>query len=270
MNKVRILAALLVMAGSLTAVGHVHAAIVFMHGWQSNTSLYSVDTVSGTETLIGSSGLSSVGGLSFDSAGTLFGIDRDSRNLYTFDLGTAAATLVGNTGLVSIEGLSFASDGNTLYASGGGTLYSVNKTTGAASSLGSIGLADVDGLTVASTSVATSVGTFAAGTLFAVDTGRLYAIDAGTLAVTSLGPASASESLAFAADGSLFGHDFYGSLYEIDLVAMSSSLVASTSGPITGLASMSTTVPEPAAIAVWSILGLVGIGLVRRRRRNAC
>ncbi len=29
-------------------------------------------------------------------------------------------------------------------------------------------------------------------------------------------------------------------------------------------------VPEPAAIAVWSILGLVGIGLVRRRRRKAC
>ena len=221
----------------------VHAVEVFMHGWQFNTNLYSVDTDTGIETLIGNSGRNNVGGLSFSGANVLYGLTVTGF-LYTFNVTTAAPTLIGSTGL-SLEGLSFASNGTTLYASGGSSLHTIDLNTGMSSLVGSIALSEVDGLTVAPISVNTIAGTFPAGTLFSTDTNTISAIDPNSLAVTTLGSAEADEALAFAPDGTLYGHNFGDSLYEIDLLTLNSTLVANTSGPIAGLAVL---VPEPSTV----------------------
>lgn len=72
-------------------------------------SLFTIDTATAIPTMIGSTGISDTGmepiaGLTFDSAGTLWGMLDD--DLYTIDINTGVATFYMETGLVDVSGLS--------------------------------------------------------------------------------------------------------------------------------------------------------------------
>jgi hypothetical protein len=241
----------------LVAAQSASAVTIFVHEYRidGTARLLTVETDTGVETEIGTTGIDRAGGMTFDPSGTLYVVDRsDEAILYSVDPATAVATALGATSINNrpAQGLTFGLDG-TLYGSGGGFLFRIDPATGAATNLGSIGAADVDGLTVAPVDVDTAVGTFPAGTLIALDSTRLYAIDPVTLTTVLIGfGVSATESITFSGDGRLFGHDFGGlTLYEIDPLQLSATPVATTSSAIPAIASPTlfgapANAPEPA------------------------
>jgi len=272
LTTLKTLAPTILTVGLTTWASAASAIPLLMHGWGgSNTDLYQFETSTSTEIVIGSTGISNMGSMAMSAAGVLYGMST-SNQLYTIDTLSAAATLVGVGSATSTpEGMTFGLDGTTLYTSGGGSLFSVDTATGASTNLGSIGMRDIDGLTVAPTSVNTAAGTFAAGTLFGTDTNTLFAIDVVTLATTIIGGVQANEALSFDSDGNLYGHNFWGDLYSIDPLAMTSSLIGSTSARITaltgfGLTGNTTTaaVPAPATLALFG-LGFAALGWSRRK-----
>ncbi|RPI55047.1 MAG: PEP-CTERM sorting domain-containing protein, partial [Deltaproteobacteria bacterium] len=79
----------------------------------SPSSLYTVDTTTGTATLIGSTGISSyIIGLEYDETNAILYMlaDLDNfgsgfSNLYSLNTATGAATLIGSTGVSSLDGI---------------------------------------------------------------------------------------------------------------------------------------------------------------------
>lgn len=73
------------------------------------SSLYTVDTTTGTSSLIGNMGLNtSYFGLAFDEInGILYGNGADANSLYRIDVTTGAATLIGANGVSDIDGLAW-------------------------------------------------------------------------------------------------------------------------------------------------------------------
>lgn len=73
----------------------------------SQYQLHTVNPATGVTTLVGGTGVFdtgfAVGGLSFSSDGTLYGVMND--NLYGLNTATGAATLIGPTGFLNIAGL---------------------------------------------------------------------------------------------------------------------------------------------------------------------
>jgi hypothetical protein len=112
--------------------------------------LVTIDPVSGVASIMGSTGLSSVGFAG--GINGLFEVDYAS-NLYSIDPNTGAATLVGATGLAANSGswdTSLSDDGTNLYftAGAGGALdelYQLNAATGIATDLGSTGVSGIAG-----------------------------------------------------------------------------------------------------------------------------
>ncbi|RLF31669.1 MAG: hypothetical protein DRN07_06680, partial [Thermoplasmata archaeon] len=104
-------------------------------------ALYTVDPVTGTMTLIGSTGVDLTGIAYDDNTGTMYA--SGAYDLYTIDLSTATATYVGpfGTGGLMID-IACDNDGN-LYGHDIGTdsIYSIDPSTGAATLIGSTGLA---------------------------------------------------------------------------------------------------------------------------------
>lgn len=273
MRAARTAVGILTLAAIATAAApRAEAEIIYAHRF-SQGDLVRFDTDTATETVIGNTGITNAFGFSFSPSGTLYGLNQ-SGNLYTIDLNTAATTLIGDTGLGGSgpEALAFDLAGNLIGATSGSQLYSINATTGAASLIGNVtGITDVDGLSVAPTALTVAgVGAVAAGTIFSVDSGTLYAIDPNTLVATNLGSTNGSETLAFAPDGTLFVHDFSGSLYTRDLATGVESLVMSTSGSIASMAIQGSVsaVPEPSSLALLSIGACVAGALRRRRQRH--
>jgi hypothetical protein len=121
------------------------------------SELISIDPVSGTSSIIGSSGLqlSSVGFAGGYNG--LFEVDYNS-NLFSINPNTGAAALIGATGLAANNGgwdTSLSDSGTNLYftAGGGGAidqLYEINPTTGLATDLGSTGVTGVAGSAIVS------------------------------------------------------------------------------------------------------------------------
>ena len=116
-------------------------------GSEGPATLYTIDSTTGTETLVGLTGYSRVGAIDFDpSTGTLYGVGVKTNDgiggfeLITLDITTGVATSVGLTGVTSsFQDISFRSDG-TLFAYAGGSLYTLDLMSGAATLLGPTGL----------------------------------------------------------------------------------------------------------------------------------
>lgn len=265
---VRLVSIVVLASSAMTA----QAEVIYAHRF-SQGDLLRFDTNTATETVIGNTGLTGAFGFSFSPTGTLFGINQNA-NLYTINLNTAATNLIGNTGLGGVESLTFDLSGNLLAAqSGAGGLHQINTTTGAAINLGTIsGISDVDGLTVAPVSLSVlGFGTAPAGTFFAIDSGTLYLINPSTLVATNLGSSNGDESLAFAPDGTLFLHNFFGTLYTRNLATGVETVVMATSGSVASMAVEQgvAAVPEPSTLVLWSLGAVTFVGLGWRRRKQA-
>ncbi|MDT0605289.1 PEP-CTERM sorting domain-containing protein [Thalassotalea castellviae] len=224
----------------------------------AGTPLTVFDTNTGTTTVLGSS-LWNLG-LAFDNSNSLFGIN--GTTVYSVDINNGSTSLIGS-GLWqgSSESATFDLNNNLLSATSTG-LYSINTSNAATTYLGAfVGHSSYDGISVATTNVETILGTFLAGTIFAVDSGQLYVIDPNTLVSTFLMSAPASETIAFDANGNLYANDYTNGYYLLDLVNQNHTFLGGSAhfgSAVYGAYSPQTDVPEPSTLAIFA-LGLIGL-----------
>ena len=208
---------------------------LYMVSSYTNNSLYTVNTGSGTATLVGGTGTGQPAGLAFSSDGTLYMVgDLNSGSLYTVNTGSGTATLVGGMGTSAPSGLAFSSDG-TLYVVDAlnKSLYTVNTGSGTATLVGGTGTGQPSGLAFSSD-----------GTLYMVDdyNNSLYTVNTGSGTATLVGGTGTGQpsGLAFSWDGTLYMIEAYTDrLYTVNTGSGTATLVGSTgTGTIRGLAFM--------------------------------
>lgn len=230
------------------------AAIVYGSG--GNGDLYTINPLTGNETLIGAMGhvFFDIG---FDTTNdTLYGISGD--DLYTVNVSTGASILVGSTdvsGSVNINALSNSIGGTMYAASSQGQLYTINVTTGAATLIGgSGGWASSGDLEVDSSGnlyITSTTGTGGTDQLFEINPAN----GAGTAIGTSLGFADVY-GLA-EVNGVMYGFTNAGASDHVITVNLSTgvgTVGASYANAFDGTAV--DPMPEPAT------LGLIGAGLM--------
>ncbi|MCK6563109.1 hypothetical protein L6R21_28325, partial [bacterium] len=124
--------------------------------WPSSSpNLYRVNLENGEATLIGSTGVADLIGMSFDPvSGTLYASRGSGTDeIYTVNASTGAATLVGTTGLSSsIPDIAFDQAGalygvTSFEGPAPWSLITINPTTAAGAVVGPLGIANVSGLT---------------------------------------------------------------------------------------------------------------------------
>ncbi|MBN2258832.1 MAG: hypothetical protein JW704_13630 [Anaerolineaceae bacterium] len=108
------------------------------------TNLYTINSTTGTSTLIGSFGSSTMIDIAINMAGEMYGHDIGTDSIYSINMTTGAATLIGPTGYDAnyAQGMDFDNDDGTLYiflllGTGVNHFGTVNLTTGAVTSLAS-------------------------------------------------------------------------------------------------------------------------------------
>lgn len=226
-------------------------------------NLYSVDLTTGAATVIGNDG-QFLEGLALSPGGTLFATDA-SGNLYTINRTTAAATLVGSTGLGDVEGLDF--DGSTLIATNftdPTTIYSINTSTASPTAIVS-----------ASTGVVRGMALLDAIDVFVTsDTPVFQSLETISLlsgSVVDVGPLSDTNLIAaMAYNGTLFGLDSGGNEYTINPSNADLTLVGNTGNQfwLDMTLVSSSTIPEPSAVTLFAtVIGAIGIGTWRRKRK---
>ncbi|MET0552506.1 MAG: hypothetical protein ABW221_05685 [Vicinamibacteria bacterium] len=162
----------------------------------TNDSLYTLDLLTGTATLVGAYGDPAIvmHGLEYvPSTGTLYGASSHNGGLYVIDQSTGAATLVGTSGLTSFTNLGWNSATGVMYATNSGTdgLYTMDLATGAATPVGPLlGPTNPNGLAFHPI----------IGSLFLVDnsTDTLYTLNLATGAATPVGSTGAGNLLGLA------------------------------------------------------------------------
>lgn len=242
------------------------------------SSLYTIDTTTGTATLVGAIGFSHITGLSFDpTTGILYGHQSDlfgsnGTNLITINPVTGAGTLVGSTG-IQVPDMSFRNDG-TLFAwsesdndSQVDDLFSINKVTATATFVGESNTGTSN----------TGLAFRPDGTLFLKPSNQLFTLDPITGAATNVGSITVDtgESLnnALAFDSNSQGYslnrlDGSSFLYSVDVGALTATEIGDMGvGNMAALA-FGVAVPEPATVALISGVALAGVAVGYRKLRK--
>jgi len=170
---------------------------------QLSQSLYTINTTTGTPTLVGATNLvpgSIEGDIAFSPGGTLYGIQNVSTDLQLFTISTSTgmATVVGSIianfasqfPTSDLSGMAFAPDGTLFVIDdfngfGGSKLYTVNTGNGAI--LTSVNLSVQLGTAVGFT-YDTDNGKYYVTDGDAAGTNTLYTLDVSTGVLTSVGP----------------------------------------------------------------------------------
>jgi DNA-binding beta-propeller fold protein YncE len=152
--------------GSATLIGAFSDSGIVMHGLEFDSStntlfgasgggttagnLYTLNPVTGLETLVGNSGLTSFTNLVHDSLNNvMYATNSGTDSFYTINRATGAATLIGPLAISSNpNGLAYNSDNDTIYLVDNTTdnFYSINRATGTAQLIGAMGTGNLLGL----------------------------------------------------------------------------------------------------------------------------
>lgn len=237
------------------------------------SSLYTVDPLTGSTTLIGPTGLSHLTSLDFDpTSGVLYAVQSDlygsgDTNLVTLNTSTGAATIVGPTG-AQIPDITIGSDGilrgwSECSPDPTCPYYDdpivIDKTNGAVT----ITLSDLG-------TEYTGVASESATSIFVKVIGDLYSVDVGTGNYTLLSNLglSLNNILENMPTGDLIsGYRTGGGtqLYSIDATTYDVTSLAYAPNVQFSALAYSVSVPEPATLALMG-LGLAGIGAMRKRK----
>lgn len=225
-------------------------------------SLYRIDSVTGAATLIGSTGISRINGITFDtSTGTLWAYTTNA-DLYKLDVNTGAATLFGAQANTIPEGdITYHSPG-LAYVTNGGELGRIAITSGAYTPVGQMGLVadDVSGLEVDDDGSLLGYSKNGTGpdTLIRINPASGVA---SLIGLTGVSSPSAFGGLALdSATGALFMTDGE-RLYTVDRFSGAATLIGAH-GP-TAFSGLEV-IPAPAGVGL-----LAAAGLLAARRRRA-
>jgi len=241
------------------------------------------------ERFIGAIGFQRVGAIDFSPGGTLFGVGFDGATtvLITINTTTGVGTRVGSLGLglgnVVVQDIAFRPSDGTLFAFAEGLILTINTTTGAATILGDAGIGFPFGNSLA----------FQGTTLYYANESDLYTINQTTGAATLVRPIiyqappggfPRPPAMKFEpGTGTLFASvfssggpgGFRSNLMIIDPATGQTTIVmplpittdgiAVTSGDLPVGASIPT-LSEWAQIVLVSVMVLVGLAALRRRR----
>lgn len=238
------------------------------------------------ERFIGAIGFQRVGAIDFSPGGTLYGVGFDGANavLITINTTIGAGTRVGSLGQgnLFVQDIAFRPSDGALFAFAEGFIFTINTTTGAATVLGDAGIGFPFGNSLA----------FQGTTLYYANESDLYTINQTTGVATlvhpmvyqGFGTAPRPPAMKFeAGTGTLWasvvggsGGNFRDTLATIDLATgkatalfllpVTTDGIAVTSGALPAAGASVPTLSEWAQIVLVSVMVLVGLAALRRRR----
>jgi len=190
--------------------------VVEAYSVNSSGDLYLIELITGEETLIGSTGLTDITGLTFGGNHTLYGVDSTTDSLYTVNVNTAETTLIGGLGVDVID-VGLASDNNNILymvTNEPNHLYKIDTLSGRADLIGAFQTDDIDAITWD--------GIYLWG-LSSNNSGNLYRIDRNLARTTLVGSLvnvalDKQSGLTTNIDGGIWGVDEDGALFSINKI----------------------------------------------------